>query len=448
VISKGFFKRKSPYSSSLGKITTTMFLSALKTNHTLQAMIIPAALGALFGCLDYLGKNIVRNYIMAKLYASVTIHNSEAEYFDAVIDFIQDQQFSKTSHLVAFKSKTVHQQKSSSTDVSLHVQYQPEDSGSVILLKYKDHLLYFSRTSGQTVVVGSDNKMIKIEKLYISTLFSANAKIIQDLIAEAIEDANRKAKDHIRIFEYSGSSWRVYEWTCTLYKKPRWFDSVVLDRSVSVQLVEDVHIFLRSKEWYARMNIPYRRGYLLHGPPGCGKTSFCHALASKLKLDICLLDLSDSNLNDSSLTGLIRNAPLRSLVILEDVDSVFIQRDIKSGECRQSNVSFSGLLNAIDGISSQEGRILIMTTNHMKKLDPALLRPGRCDVKITFCNASHEQLATMFLRFFPESQDNAIRFADSLPAGKFSLAQVQAHLVRYRHSDITAVEEASQICTL
>ena len=414
-----------------------MFLSALKTNHTLQAMIIPAALGALFGCIDYLGKNILRNYIMAKLYASVTIYTSEAEYFDAVIDFIQDQEISKTSHLVAFKSKTMHP--------SLHVQYQPADSNSIVLLKYKNHLLYFSRTAGQTVVVGSDSKMIKIEKISISTLLSANAKIIQDLIAEAIEHANSKAKDHIRIFGFTGS-WK-HEWTCTLYKKPRWFDSVVLDKSVSVKLIEDVHIFLRSKEWYAKMNIPYRRGYLLHGPPGCGKTSFCHALASKLQLDICLLDLSDSNLNDSSLTGLIRNAPLRSLVILEDVDSVYIKRDVKSDEnVRHSNVSFSGLLNAIDGISAQEGRILIMTTNHMEKLDPALVRPGRCDVKITFCNASHEQLATMFLRFFPDSQDNAIRFADSLPAGKVSLAQVQGHLVRYRHSDITAVEEASQIC--
>lgn len=430
-----------------------MLLSALKTNHTLQAIIIPTALGALFHWLDYLGKSVVKNYIIPKLFASVTIHNSEAEYFDALIDFIQDKNISNASHFIACKSKTElncnnnnnneHHHNKSNADVSLDVQYQPTDSGSIILMQYKRHLLYLSRTLTDTTVVDKNHKVIKTEKIFISTLLSSNPKIIQDLITEAIEHANMKVKNCIRIFGFSNSSWWTNEWSCVLYKKPRWFDSMVFDRSISEKLVEDVRDFLQSREWYARMNIPYRRGYLLHGPPGCGKTSFCHALASKLQLDICLLDLSDTNLSDSILAGLMRNAPLRSLVILEDVDSVLLIP--KNGEKRRSSVSFAGLLNAIDGILSQEGRIFIMTTNHIDMLDPALLRPGRCDVKIPFSKATHEQLATMFLRFFPEGQDNAIRFADSLPSGKLSMAQVQGHLLKHRHSESKAVEEASQI---
>ncbi len=428
-------------------ITTGMFLlSSLKTSHTLQAMIIPTAIGALLGWLDYIGKNVVRNYIMSNLFASVTIHNSEAEYFHAVLDFIQDQKISKASHIIACKPRTDdNDRKNASSDAPLHVQFQPTDSGSLIFLKYKHRILHFTRTAGDTVIVGYDHKMIKIEKLTISTLFGADPAVIQDLIAEAIEHARKRAKNRIRIFGYS----RADDWGCILYKKPRSFDSVVLDKSLSLQLVEDARNFLRSKQWYARMGIPYRRGYLLHGPPGCGKTSFCHALASELQLDICLLDLSDMNLCDSGLAGLIRNAPLRSIVILEDVDAVFPHNPEKKygrGKKSQSNVTFSGLLNAIDGLASQEGRLLIMTTNHIEKLDPALTRPGRCDVKIMFCSATHEQLATMFLRFFPEQgRDNALRFADSLPTGKLSLAQVQGYLVKHRCSADKAVEEAGQL---
>ena len=74
-------------------------------------------------------------------------------------------------------------------------------------------------------------------------------------------------------------------------------------------------------------------------------------------------------------------------------------------------VTFSGLLNALDGIRSQEGRILIMTTNHREKLDPAILRPGRADYQVKLNLASHSQLERFYLNFFPNETENARRFA-------------------------------------
>jgi chaperone BCS1 len=139
---------------------------------------------------------------------------------------------------------------------------------------------------------------------------------------------------------------------------------------------------------------------------------------------------------------MMRDAPLRSVILLEDVDAVFTKRDNTN---RESNITFSGLINAIDGVASQEGRILILTSNHVEKLDPALLRPGRCDVKILFDRASREQLRAMYMRFFPGREDRAARFADSLPARGLSLAQVQNHLVSHRHSAERAEEEAEDM---
>lgn len=69
------------------------------------------------------------------------------------------------------------------------------------------------------------------------------------------------------------------------------------------------------------------------------------------------------------------------------------------------SVTFSGLLNALDGVRSQEGRILMMTTNHREKLDPALLRPGRADVHVELNNASEKQMKGLFRKFFPDSTD-------------------------------------------
>ena len=72
--------------------------------------------------------------------------------------------------------------------------------------------------------------------------------------------------------------------------------------------------------------IPYRRGYLLHGPPGSGKSSFIQALAGSLNYDICLLNLSERGLADDKLIHLLSNAPERSIVLIEDIDAAFNKR--------------------------------------------------------------------------------------------------------------------------
>merc|ERR1712166_275647 len=77
--------------------------------------------------------------------------------------------------------------------------------------------------------------------------------------------------------------------------------------------------FLESSQWYGDRGIPYRRGYLLHGPPGCGKTSFTQVLAGALKLDMCMLSLSNAQLDDQKLAQNFREAPENAIILLEDV---------------------------------------------------------------------------------------------------------------------------------
>ena len=78
-------------------------------------------------------------------------------------------------------------------------------------------------------------------------------------------------------------------------------DSIVLDEGVKELILGDARDFLRSKTWYGDRGIPFRRGYLLWGVPGSGKTSIIHGLAGELGLDIYIVSLAKSGLDDSTL---------------------------------------------------------------------------------------------------------------------------------------------------
>lgn len=101
---------------------------------------------------------------------------------------------------------------------------------------------------------------------------------------------------------------------------------MILDSNIAETVIADINRFLASGDWYQSKGVPYRRGYLLYGPPGTGKTSFVQAVSSACQLNICYLNLSGGNLDDDSVNSLLNNAPLRSIILLEDIDAIFVER--------------------------------------------------------------------------------------------------------------------------
>merc|ERR550534_1422624 len=163
------------------------------------------------------------------------------------------------------------------------------------------------------------------------------------------------------------------------------FNSVILDENIAENILDDVHEFIRNQKWYLDRRIPYRRGYLLHGPPGCGKSSFVAALAGQLGYNISILNLGDPGMTDDRLQHLLAVVPPKSLVLLEDVDFAVGESapaDPTGPYAGVMRLSFSGLLNALDGVVATEERIVFMTTNHFRRLPRALVRPGRVDLNI------------------------------------------------------------------
>lgn len=257
---------------------------------------------------------------------------------------------------------------------------------------------------------------------FIIKFFSRDRSLAKQLIADARELAIPQDDARLTLYTGRGDYWQVVG-----KRNPRPIESVVLKQGSMESVLADMEKFLAGRKWYLERGVPYRRNYLFHGPPGSGKSSAVVALASKLGMNIATIVLSAASMGDEDLRTLMASTPEGSLMLIEDIDCVFADRKATSSD---NKVTFSGLLNAIDGVASGEGRMLFMTTNHIEKLDPALIRPGRADLQVEIGLPDQEQVARLFIRFFPGAVKDADYFAGCVREG-VSMAALQGHLMQH-----------------
>lgn len=356
-----------------------------------------------------------------------------------LVDWIADQPFIHNAHSLIARVRSPQRANNQCSTKKKPLTFSPWDGS--FLFWYKGHFLVLRCAVKE-----------HREDLYISSI-GLNANILKDLIEECREKYLKNMQRKVSVFEH-----REGEWKKARVRPVRPISTVIMDKQVKDDVLRDVDDFLDQdmQDWYAERGIPYERGYLLFGPPGTGKSSFSLSLAGKHELDIYTLQLS--NISDSKLMKLFAELPPRCIVLLEDVDtagmgrrdSVDADQEIES----KSAVTLSGLLNVLDGVSSQEGRILIMTTNHIEHLDEALIRPGRSDKKVHFKLADQNISTQLFHTVFKQSPNQKQRneeyddktidglardFASKMPEQIFSPAEVLSFLLERKKSPSDAV---------
>lgn len=348
------------------------------------------------------------NYIKSKFLIAIDIQSIDPLY-SSILELLSDLEFARTKRgrLLSANSKYCPE------GIKLCLTPAP----GLHFFWYKKAPLWISKNRKEPGE--SKNSIIfQFETIQVKSFFWYKNQVIElfrkaELIANSIEDGK------LLVFQLN----KFGDWTKYNLNTPRTLESVILDDGVLENIISDVDVFLNSRKWYLEKGIPYRRGYLLWGCPGSGKTSTVQAIASHFSLKLYVLTLSSDDLSDSDLNQCLLKIPSKSLVLIEDIDSIFEGRD-RTKE-NGSKVTFSGLLNALDGVVASDGRILIMSTNYKEKLDDALIRPGRVDYKLFIDKASIFQIKELFKRFYNQEIEKYLKKIPSFLDRKFSAAELQ-----------------------
>ncbi|KAF9074728.1 P-loop containing nucleoside triphosphate hydrolase protein [Rhodocollybia butyracea] len=350
-----------------------------------------------------------------------------------------------------------------------------------------------------TNVLFISGKGFPIAKVQAVALYTSILTRDRNILVQLLQQARTNyiaAQEHHMLFN---------GWKHVASRAKRSITSIILDPGVKEMLLKDARVFLVSKSWYSERGIPFRRGYLLWGAPGSGKSSLIHAIAGELGLGIFIISLSKMGLDDSALNDLMNQLPERCIALMKDIDATLVQgltrertdvpNPIKPGGHPASpkagmpaanastKITLSGLLNALD-VCAQEGRILFATTNKYSLLDPALCRPDRMDVHIEFTLASKYQAKELFMKFFGPGKDEPLekeddesesgdsndsgyssihdtticgpklssemlkelaeKFSDAIEPRQVSMAALQGYLMMYKVQPLEAVEHSTQ----
>lgn len=270
------------------------------------------------------------------------------------------------------------------------------------------HIVHYS--VGEPCTVGAHFDTFK-ELLLVSV---HGADVLQAFVKEIINWRYERdyvpPAPHLNTFELIRfkASHGHGDWVQEGMKDARPASSVILPHGQMDRILDDVRNFLQpaTKQWYRDHGLPQRRSYLFYGIPGSGKTSTIRVIASTFGLRCCFLSMTGPDFSNQTLGDALSGIPPKALLVLEDVDALFNEN--RKANPEESKLTFSGLLNALDGIVSAEGAITVMTTNHFERLDSALVRGGRVDRRFHFGKTSVEQIKGLFRSFYPEAADDLV----------------------------------------
>merc|ERR1712061_95264 len=324
---------------------------------------------------------------------------------------------------------------------------------------------------------GNEKNPVKAEEfqisLYSETLNADELRsVLESWVKEYEGKLNKNNDKHLKFFLYSPSG----DVTEDYYDPTRHYSEFKFESGKTfsnvfypekTDIVQRLDFFTQNKAWYKQRGIPYTMGFLFYGDPGCGKTSTIKAIANHTQRHIVSVPLNKIKTAKELLNVFYnvrmnyKDIPLdKRLYVLEDIDAADLKDTVgerstkektKDDEESDSNkedtpldmnflgllknstafdkkfgvqkLTLAALLEVLDGVMEMEGRMLIIPTNYPEKLDKALIRPGRIDMKVHFGKMTGENIIKMYQHFFDTDPPSSVSSSD-LPDLKWSPAEV------------------------
>tara|TARA_B100001564_G_scaffold334761_1_gene323544 strand:+ start:1061 stop:2215 length:1155 start_codon:yes stop_codon:yes gene_type:complete len=282
------------------------------------------------------------------------------------------------------------------------------------LIKYEDNFIQLIYKKESEMLATADDLRC-YETLQLGGLIQQNLLDFVEAARSSNANPDRNDKLICRILK-QGGMWGIL---CKLSKRSD--KTLFMDVDLE-EIFQNIQTFFDDEDDYVEHGVPFKMNFLFHGIPGTGKTSLIYTIASHFNFDIAFLNIT-RDLDDNTFTRAVTNLPDNSILVLEDIDALFVERDSKCG------VSFSTVLNVLDGMTKKHKLLTFLTTNYKDRLDSALKRSGRIDYELEFSYATKKQTKAMFSYFFNDGLDEFLKFTKKM---KYTTSDLHKFLFKYR----------------
>jgi len=357
------------------------------------------------GLLTYFLKDVPRKilFLLKKnLTSTISISSFNLSYYILMNEILSENSINRIRNIKLVNGRWGDKDLSKTIDTGDHFIF------------YKKHLLLVN-------VCKEDSKTYEDKMIVSLTKIGRDKKFFDNLIEKIKKIDSINDPEKTKVYYYSPEIWQE-----AVINPKRNIDTIIIEKDKINNITNCINSFIKNEKFYLERGIPYQLGILLYGPPGTGKTSLIKAIASKYDKSLSIISTKDLSYLQNSLTSMKQN----SILVIEDIDSSLsvLSREknnkvkvVGKNEKEEDSLkdlfkgSLSDILNSLDGIISCHGRILIMTTNHIEKIDQAILRPGRVDLKVELGYINDETFKQFIKIFFNEEIKNKFKF-DSVTA--------------------------------